>query len=208
MISTKRLSIALAAVVAFATTALGEDVRGVIVKVEPDKKVLVLEGKSRGFKGKVLRLKVPDDTEILVARKPAKLADLATGKRARVLFEAQGNDQVALRITVAGSLSSLLESMTGPAPAEPPVKSSPSEASSVSGVLRRVSLTDREIVVISPGPSKNTEFETTFFVPEGTKVLRKQQSIRLDDLREGDQVTVSGEKQNGQLVAKSIEGIR
>jgi hypothetical protein len=207
MISTKPLSIALSAVVAFATTALGEDVRGVIVKVEPDKKMLVLEGKSRGFKGKVLRLRVPDDTEILVARKPAKLADLASGKRARVLFEIQGNDQVALRITVTSSLSSLLESMTGPPP-EPSVKSAPSEASSVSGVLRRVSLTDREIVVISPGPSKNTEFETTFLVPDGTKIVRKQQSIRLDDLREGDQVTVSGEKQNGQLVAKSIEGAR
>ena len=207
MISTKRLSFALAAVVAFATAALGEDVRGVIVKVEPDKKMLVLEGKSRGFKGKVLRLKVPDDTEILVARKPAKLADLTTGKRVRVLFEPQGNDQVALRITVPGSLSSLLELMTGPPP-EPSVKSSPSEASSVSGVLRRVSLTDREIVVISPGPSKNTEFETTFSVPDGTKVLRKQQAIRLDDLHEGDQVTVIGEKQNGQLVAKSIEGTR
>jgi hypothetical protein len=196
------LTFATPVIAVFAVRAAAEDVRGVIVKVDPDKKLLVLEGKSKGYKGVVLRLRVPDDTEIVVGRKPAKLADLATGKRARVLFETQGNEQVALRISMV-SLASLLEAFSGTPPAET-VEAIPSSATSVKGVLRRISFTDREIVIVSPGPGKNSELETTFFVPDNARITHQQQSVRLTDLREGEAVAVEGENRNGQLTAKSV----
>ena len=196
------LTIVAPIILVLAVRAAAEDVRGVIVKVDPDKKLLVLEGKSKGYKGVVLRLRVPDDTEIVVGRKPAKLADLATGKRARVLFETQGNEQVALRISMV-SLASLLEAVSATPPPET-VEAVQSSATSVKGVLRRVSITDREIVIVSPGPAKNSEVETSFLVPDNARITHKRQSVRLTDLREGEPVAVEGENRDGRLVAKSI----
>src|SRR5262245_10957135 len=95
------------AVFLFAGRLAAEDVRGIIAKIDPENKVLILEGKNRGFKGTVLHLKLREDTEIVIGRKPAKITDLVTGKRARVLFETQGVERVAIRITMAGSLSAL-----------------------------------------------------------------------------------------------------
>jgi hypothetical protein len=206
--------LAIAVLILVAGRASAEEVRGIIVKVDPDKKQLVLEGKNRGFKGMVLHLKVRDDTEILVGRKPAKLADLVAGKRARVLFETQGNEPVALRISVAdlSAVAEALRNLTGglqsSEPAPPPGISSekaPSDLSSVSGTLRRIARTDREIVVVGPGASKNSEVETTFLVPDNVTILRGQKLLRLEDLHEGERVTVSGEKKVGKLVAKSIK---
>jgi hypothetical protein len=196
------LSFVVSALLVFAARAAAEDVRGVIVKVDPEKKLLVLEGKSKGYKGVVLRLRVSEDTEIVVGRKSAKLADLATGKRARVLFETQGDEQVALRISMV-SLASLLEAISG-TPAPETVESVPPSATSVKGVLRRVSFTDHEIVVVSPGSAKNSEVETTFLVPDDARITHRQQSVRLTDLREGEAVAVEGENRDGRFVAKSI----
>jgi hypothetical protein len=199
--SAKCLAAASAMLLFIGGKVFAEEVRGVIAKVDPDKKLLVLEGKNRGFKGLVLHLKLRDDTEVMVGRKPAKIGDLVPGKRARVLFETQGTERVAIRISVAGSLSSA----DSPSPPPTIAKKLPSEGSPVAGTLRRISLTDREIVVISPGRARNSETETTFLVPDNVKVVRNQRAIRFEDLREGEQVSVSGANQDGKLVAQTIE---
>jgi hypothetical protein len=210
----KLLPSAFSILLVFLSNSYAEEVRGIIVKVDPDKKQLVLEGKNRGFKGIVLHLKIRDDTEIIIGRKPAKLTDLVTGKRARVFFEAQGKDRVAIRISMAdgSALGEVLRNLTGglqssePAPPQAiESKKLPSDLSSVSGTLQRVARTDREIVVVSPGPSKNSEVETTFLVPENAKISRGQKALQLKDLREGEQVVVTGEKRDGKLTAKAIE---
>ena len=46
-----------------------------------------------------------------------------------------------------------------------PAANVPANADAVTGVLRRVAYSDREVVVIGPGP-KGTETETTVAVPE------------------------------------------
>jgi hypothetical protein len=187
--------------------AFSEDVHGVIVKVDSANKELVLEGRHRPFKGIVLHLKLRDDTEILVGQKPGKIEDLVIGKHARVLFETRGNEQVILRVKMSAGLQAL-QALLAPESPEPPasvIQKSPQDGSSVSGVLRRVSLTDREIVVIGAGAARKSEVETTFVVPENVKISRQQAVLRFEDLREGQQVAVSGEKRDGQLEAKTIE---
>jgi hypothetical protein len=168
---------------------------------------LVLEGKSKGYKGEVIRLKLRDDTEILINRKPAKVSDLAANKRVRVLFEQQGKDLVAIRISVTslGSLLSEVAAMAETERPEPLNNASSGNGGTVSGILQRVALTDREIVVVRPGPSSKSEIETTFLVPEDVKVTRAQHPIRFQELKEGEQVTIKGETRDGKQFARSIE---
>jgi hypothetical protein len=62
-----------------------------------------------------------------------------------------------------------------------------------------VALTDRELVIISPGR------ETTVTVPEDAKISKDQKSLLFDDLKEGEQVIVQTEKRDGQLIARSVQ---
>ena len=66
------------------------------------------------------------------------------------------------------------------------------------------SLTDREVVVVGPG-AKGPETETTIAVPETARVLRDGKAIPFDELKEGEGVTVSVEKHDGRLTAKSLQ---
>src|SRR5207245_4115064 len=103
--------------------------------------------------------------------------------------------RVAVLITLQGGLS-------GPAP---PPASAAGTANSVSGILRRVSFTEREIVVISPAAKAGAEVETIVAVPEDIKIAKDQKAISFDNLKEGDQVLVQVEKRDGKLWAKSIQ---
>src|SRR5207248_11205841 len=118
--------------------------------------------------------------------------------------EMQGDEPVAIRITMA---SPLFSSESNAAPPTIAKKVSP-DGSPVTGILRRVSLTDRAIVVVGPGLSKTSEMETTLIVPKDVKVSHHQQAARFEDLKEGEAVVVSGEMRDGKLVAKSIEVTR
>jgi hypothetical protein len=129
------------------------------------------------------------------------------GKHARVLFEMQGNEPVALRVKVA-DVAAALHAILGPDSGSPPtavIRNTPAEGTSVSGILRRISLTDREIIVIGSGPTRNAEVETTFSVPDNVKISQMDRTMRLEDLHEGQHVTVTGEKRDGRLEAKAIE---
>jgi hypothetical protein len=208
-VSAKHLGIALFTFLVVAGRQQAQEVRGVIIKVDPERKVLVLEGKNKGFKGEILHLKVRDDTEILIGRKPAKLSDLSSLRRVRVLFEPQGDELVAIRISGInlGQLLSTLSALSTerPGPADTVTQKAPEDVGPISGILRRVALTDREITLVRPGPSPNSEIETTLSVPQDVKVLRGQRPTRFEELKEGDQVSVTSEKRDGKLWAKSIE---
>ena len=79
------------------------------------------------------------------------------------------------------------------------------EPGAITGVLRRVAITDREIVVVNASAKSGQEIETTILVPDATKILREQKSIRFQDLKEGDQVAVNAEKKGRKLLARSIQ---
>jgi Cu/Ag efflux protein CusF len=177
----------------FLTVAtVAAEVRGVISKVDLDKREVVVEGRGRGARGQTFTFRVDKDTRILFGQDPGELADLAAGKHVRVSFEHQGGQDVALLIQAHGS----------PAPRTTTSKPMGS-GDGITGTLMRVALTEREMVVVGPGP-KGPETETTIAVPDRAQVTRGDQTIRFDELKEGEQVAVTAEKRDGKLTAVAI----
>jgi hypothetical protein len=106
-----------------------------------------------------------------------------------------GDRRVALLVTLLGAAPS----------SAPSAEAAVNAGNTVSGILRRVSFTEREIVVISPAKKGEGEVETILSVPEDVKITKDQKAISFDDLKEGEQVLVQAEKRDGKLVAKSIQ---
>jgi hypothetical protein len=166
------------------------EVRGIISKVDVDRHEIVLEGRGRGARGYTFTFTVDRDTKILFGEDPGQLADLSAGKRVRVSFEHRRDQDVALLIQAHGSL---------PARTAAP----PASGDAITGTLQRVALTEREIVVVGPGP-KGPETETTLAVPDKARVTRGDRAIAFDDLKEGEKVAVTAEKRDGKLSAMAI----
>jgi hypothetical protein len=174
--------------------ASAAEVRGVIVKADGDKNQLTIEGRGLGVRGAIMTFQIDKETQIQAGHKPLKMADLITGRRVRITYELQGDRRVALVITLLGL-------QPGSAlPAVPPA----TNGTNLSGILRRVSFSEREIVVISSDAKGNVEVETPVWVPEDTKITRDQKAIPFEELKEGDAVLVQIEKRNGKLAAKAI----
>jgi hypothetical protein len=86
----------------------------------------------------------------------------------------------------------------------PPTPPAPADGGALTGTLRRVAITDREIVVVGPG-AKGPETETTVTVPETAKVTRDGRAIEFAELKEGEVVAVTAEKKDGRWTAKAIQ---
>ena len=177
-----------------AVAASAAEVRGVIAKVDPDRSEVVVEGRGRGARGVTFTFTVDKDTRILFGQDPGKLTDLAPGKRIHVMFEVHGDRATALLIEAHGSPASA-------APAPAPAPAAPADA--ITGTLQRLALTEREIVVVGPGP-KGPDTETTIAVPDSVRVTRGDKAIGFEELKEGEQVAVTAEKRNGKLTATGI----
>jgi cold shock CspA family protein len=167
-----------------------EEVRGVVSRFDPAKKELVIEGRGRRVRNVPFTFTVPSDAKVTIGRQPGALADLKPGTRVSVLYENRDGGRVALGITVHGAL---LREALKPAPAA-------GDANAVVGKLIRVAQTDREVVVLS-----GADAERTIAVPKDATITRDQKAITLDDLKEGEQVTVHTEMRDGKRVARSIE---
>jgi hypothetical protein len=83
------------------------------------------------------------------------------------------------------------------------VAAAPADTNSVSGVLRRVAVTEREIIVARPG-ADGKESYTTVAVTADTIITRDGKPIELQDLKAEEAVTVRTEKQEGRLTAVHI----
>jgi Cu/Ag efflux protein CusF len=185
-----------------------EELRGVVIKADPSRKIFTIETRGgKRVRGRVITFLVGNDTQILRGKDTAALADLSAGERVRVTFEDRGNGPVALMVRMHEPLSSIL-SAPGAAPAPngpPPPQPLPADgANTVSGVARRVALTDREIVVVR-SDGKSGEMETTIEVPADAKITRDQKPARLEDIKEGQTISVQTQHKNGKVLAQSIE---
>jgi hypothetical protein len=190
-----RFSFCLATGLVLAAAASADEVRGLILRIDPEKKAIRLETR-RPMRGGVLDLKVDANTQIFIGGQPAKLNDLAPGRRIRVVFQPRDGKPVAQVIRAFGL------NLAQPQPsALPPA---PKEGEGVAGKVRRVSSADREIIVLGPGP-KGPETESTIAVTEKTDIARDGKKITFDDLKEGEMVTVKTESREGQLMAVSIQ---
>lgn len=190
-----RFSLSLVTGLVLIAAASADEARGRIIQIDPDKKQLRLEVR-RPLRRAVLDLKIDAKTQILIGGQPAALKDLAPGRRIRVVFEPRDGKPVAQMIRSFG-----LNLLQPPPAAKPaaPMK----EGEGVSGSLQRIGLADSEITVVGPG-AKGPETETIIAVPEKVAILRDGKKIALDDLKEGEAVTVKTESRKGKLTAVSI----
>lgn len=190
-----RISLSMMAGFVVTAAVLADEVRGRIVQVDPDKKEIRLEMR-RPQRG-VLDVKIDAKTQILIGGQPATLKDLTPNRRIRVVFEARDGKPVAQVIRSLGL------NLAQPQPAARPI-APPKDGEGVAGTLQRVSSTDNEIVVVGPG-AKGAETETTIAVPEQTAITRDGKKIALDDLKEGEGVSVKTESRQGKLSAVAIQ---
>jgi Cu/Ag efflux protein CusF len=195
-----RYSLGLVTGLALLGPAAAEEARGRILQIDPEKKVIRLEG--RGFaRGAVLDLKVGPKTQIFIAGQPATLDDLTPGGRIRIIFEQRDGKPTAQVIRSLGLARALGLGQPPPAPRPAaPLK----EGEGVAGTLQRIGLTDREIVVLGPG-RKGPQTETTVAVPESAAITRDGKKVALGDLKEGEMVTVKTASKDGKLSAVSIQ---
>jgi hypothetical protein len=185
----QRCVLVLLTALAFVPPAFGAEVRGRIAKVDLDKNELVIEPLLR--RNPPVTLTLEKETQVLFGNQAGTPADLAEGRRARVEYEPRDGRMVARAIHVVGA-----------APARRAVTPPPGDG--LAGVLRRVALTDREIVLIGPG-AKGPETETTIAVPEGAKIFKDGKPVAFDDLKENETVRVQVEQRDGKLTAVQIQ---
>jgi hypothetical protein len=183
-------AIALMFCIAGSTNAAAE-IRGIVTRIDPAKNELVIEGRGKGVRGLPIAFALGSATEVLVDRKPGKVADLHPGGRVRVLYDMRDGKRVALAITAHGGMK------------PDPSVAMPADENTVVGKLIRVALTDREIVILSPG--QREEVETTLAVPESAQIKKDQKAIKLEDLKEGERVEVQTDKRDGKRIATSIQ---
>jgi hypothetical protein len=177
---------------AVAAAGAAAEVRGIVSKVDPERKELLIELRGRG-RGTILSFVLGDGSRVLFGQQAGGLGDLAPGQRVRVEYDLRDGRQVVVAVYLNGGR---------PAPA--PVVVPRGGDNALTGTLQRVALTDREIVVVGRGPG-GAPAETTVSVPETAKISRADQAIKLDDLKEGERVAVQVEKRDGKAVAVSVQ---
>ena len=173
----------------FSLPASAAEIVGVIARVDPGKSQVVVDGRGKG-RGEAMTFVVDADTQVLFGKLPASLADVPVGRRVHVAYEMRDNHMTARVIRVNG--------------AKPKTAIPSADSGAITGVLRRVALTDREVVVIGPG-AMGKETETTVAVPETARIMKGGKAVTLDSLKEDDAVSVVAEKRDGRLTATLIQ---
>jgi hypothetical protein len=198
----------------FATSILGlllvsasvfsEEVRGVIDKVDAAKGEFSVTVRGRGPRGLSLSFKLAQDAQIHAGRQSTDLSDLHPGERARVYFETRDGQRVAVDVSVRRLLLGAPASSIGRSEELPAPTPIPADPNTVIGVLQRVALTDREIVIIGPGAKGEPELETTLAVNEDARITKDGKPIKFEDLKEGVRVTAHFQKHGDKMAADSI----
>ncbi|HEY1861138.1 MAG TPA: hypothetical protein VGG61_12325 [Gemmataceae bacterium] len=189
----KRYLLVLMAGLLVAGTASAVEVRGVITKIDPDKKELLIEGKGKD-RGTTFTFSLADDTRILFGSKTGTAADLAAGKRVRVAYEERDGKRSNVVIHAL---------YLQPKGAEATPATTTASASAGSGTVRLINHEDREIVVVAGG-GKGKEAETTLLVPKDVKVQRGDKATDLNELKEGETLSYEADQKDGKLTAKSL----
>jgi hypothetical protein len=187
-----RWSLCLVVGLATAAAAHASDLRGVIAGVDPDKKELTLEGRGPGLRGRALCVHFNSDLRVMFGDQPGAVSDLTPGRRVRVEVQERDGETTVLVVHVLGGRPA-----TAPTP-------SPAADGDLTGILQRVSPSEREIVVVGPGP-KGADTETTVTVPDDAKILSGEKSLTFDDLKEGQQASLRLQRRDGRVSAASIQ---
>ena len=90
-----RCLLTLLASFALAAASPAASVRGVVTRVDPDKKGLEVEGRNHGLNGAALTFTLSADARVMFGAQAGALSDLEVGRRVRVEYESDGERQVA-----------------------------------------------------------------------------------------------------------------
>jgi len=189
--------LALLVIVLGALPAAADEIRGIIVRVDLERHEVQIEGRGIGKRGLAMTLNIGKDTQIFFGREMGEPSDLVPGKRVRVVVDGPR----AVSVQVLGLRRPRAEVRPGggePAPVPKP------DANTVTGMLRRVSYAEREVVVIGPG-AKGPETETIISVPKDVRVTKEGKPIAFEDLKDNQPASIQTEKRDGKLLAKSIQ---
>jgi hypothetical protein len=184
-----RFSLSLCVGLVLTWTASAAEVRGRIVHVDLKKNELQIESR-RPVRGQSLTLTLDPQTQVLLGSQAGTLTDLTAGRRARITYEERDGQRVARMVRLLAL--------------RPGQGAAGTDSNVVAGILRRVGVSDREVVVVGPG-ARGPETETTVSVPNGVRITRGDKSIQLDALHEGEQVTVKIDRRPGRVVAISVD---
>src|SRR5689334_1943620 len=83
--------------------ASADEVRGVITRVDPDKKEFAIDVHSRSARGLSMTFAVGSDSRISFGDQPGQLSDLQPGGRVLVLYETREGKRVVLGVKAHGS---------------------------------------------------------------------------------------------------------
>jgi hypothetical protein len=217
--ATKKLQLTLLIALAFPVVAAASEVRGVVSRIDPARKELVLDLRGIGVRGSVVSFVLAPQVQVTIGTNPANLTDIVPGKRVRVSVEMRDGKATVTSIHVVdilGTLQNLQQALPGlqglpatpapptPAAAPPNVPMPTPVADSVAGTLRRVAVTEREIIVASKGEGGREQY-IVLPVPADGRISRDGKPVPLDDLKEGEAALVKTERRDGKLSAVSIE---
>lgn len=185
------------------TFASADQVRGVVTKVDPQTGQIVIEARGIGVRGTVLTFTLGKDAPVtFIGNKPAGLKDIPVGKNVQITYETQDGKRIAMgvRITAlkpgelgAGLGGNLLPSV-GAAPKM--------DAAALSGKLRRVAYTEREIV-LAMGSGDNETY-VSLPVADDAKITRDDKAIKFDDLKEDEVAVVTTAMKDNRKVAVAV----
>lgn len=211
MAATRQL---LAVVVLLLTTTLAsaDSVRGVVSQVDLDKKELVIEGRGLGVRGLVFRFTLGGDAKVAFGNQAANLGDLPAGRMVQVVYENQNGTRIALSVNATGSKPPAPKQAADnglPMPRKVdngglPMPRKADDAGTVSGLLRRVAYTDREVVVAVAGEG-GKEGYVSLPVADNARITRDDKPIKFDDLKEEERALVRTEMRNGKRVAIAVQ---
>lgn len=216
MTRTHCLAAALAALLLPAAAARAEEARGVLKDFDPAKKQLVIE--PRGGRGVTASFMVSDNAAVTIGLRDGKLADLVPGKRVRLTYEIRDGKAIVTAIHVTDIVGTLqrLQALTAPpgpfappGPAAPPAAApmppaaGPPGGATVTGTLRRVAPTEREIILALPEAGR--EKYLALPVAADAPVTRDGKPIALADLKEEESATVRTATRDGKPTAVAIQ---
>jgi hypothetical protein len=192
-----RFVLAAIALVGFTSLASAEHIRGVVVKIDGATGQLTIEARGVGVRGTVLTFTLDKDAQVLLGNQPAALKDVAVGKRVQVTYESKDGKRVAAMVHVNNLLGAVVPTDTRQAaPAKDP--------SALTGKLRRVAYTDREIVLATPGQGDKESY-ISLPVASDAKITRDDKAIKFDDLKEEETAVVRTETRDGKKVATAVQ---
>jgi len=198
-----RFLVATVALFGLTSLAAADQVRGIVVNVDSEAGQITIDARGAGMRGATFTFTLGKDAKILLGQQPVPLKDVPVGKRVQVTYETKDGKRVAVHVHVNNLLGNLNNLMPSDAGARSAANVPNNDPNALTGKLRRVAYTDREIVLAMPGAGYKESY-VSLPVAKDAKITRDDQAIKFDDLKEEETAVVRTEMRDGKKVATAV----